>query len=135
MENPLIMILHGIQDYHGYLDYDIMEYLSKKINVSINEIYSVASFYNDFKVNPVGKYQINVCLGTVCYIKGSENIVNEITRILGIKSGECTKDYKFSLDTSRCLGCCGMAPVMSINGKVYGNLKVTDVEKILKEYE
>lgn len=134
MENPLIMILHEVQDLKGYLSYEMMDIIANELDMSINEIYSVATFYKDFRMNPVGKYKINVCLGTVCYIKGSDKIVEEIERILHIKDGECTPDFRFSLDTSRCLGCCGMAPVMAINDKIYGNLKVSDVEKILKEY-
>ena len=113
----------------------MMKIIEECLNISINEIYSVASFYKDFKMKPVGKYQINVCEGTVCYINQSSEIIKEIERILNIKNGEVTKDFKFSLDSSRCLGCCRMAPVMSINGKIYGNLKVKDIEKILKEYD
>ena len=131
VDKPLILILHDIQDEFGYLNYDDVLFLSEKMNISLNEIYSVASFYKDFKMNPIGKYHISVCLGTVCYIEGAEKIVSEIEKILHIKNGEVTKDFKFSLDTSRCLGCCSMAPVMAINGKVYGNLKVEDVKKIL----
>ena len=134
-DNPLIMILHEVQDKYGYLSYEMMNIISKKLNISINEIYSVASFYNDFKMNPVGKYKISVCEGTVCYINGSKEIVSEIEKILGIKSGEVTKDFMFSLDTSRCLGCCSMAPVMIINDKIYGNLKISDVKRIIKEYQ
>ena len=133
-DNPLIMILQEVQDKYGYLSYEMMNIISKKLNISINEIYSVASFYNDFKMNPVGKYKISVCEGTVCYINGSKEIVSEIEKILGIKSGEVTKDFMFSLDTSRCLGCCSMAPVMIINDKIYGNLKISDVKRIIKEY-
>ena len=135
IENPLIMILHEVQDTFGYLSYDAIMVISETLNISINEIYSVATFYKDFKMNPIGKYHISVCLGTVCYIEGSEKIVEEITKILGIKSGEVTKDFKFSLDTSRCLGCCSMAPVISINNKIYGNVKVDDVKGILDSYE
>ncbi len=135
MDKPLIMILHEIQDKYGYISYEMMDIIANKLNMSINEIYSVASFYEDFKMNPVGKYKISVCEGTVCYINGSNNILNEIENILGIKPGEVTKDFLFSLDTSRCLGCCSMAPVMMINDKIYGNLKINDIKKILKEYK
>lgn len=135
VENPLIMILHELEDEFGYLSYEMMDILSKKLSISLNEIYSVASFYKDFKLERSGKYQIKVCLGTVCYINGGPEIVNEIKRLLNIENGECTKDFKFSLDTSRCLGCCSMAPVMAINDKIYGNVKVSDIKRILSEYD
>ena len=135
IEKPLIMILHEIQDKYGYLSNEAMNTVSEELNISINEIYSVASFYKDFKMQKAGKYQINVCTGTVCYVNGSNEILEELENILGIHEGEVTKDNKFSIDTSRCLGCCSMAPVMMINDKVYGNLKVSDIKRILKEYE
>ncbi len=120
---------------YGYLSYEAMNIVSEELNISINEIYSVASFYKDFKMEPSGRYKISVCKGTVCYVNNSNEILEEIENILGIKEGEVTKDHKFSLDTSRCLGCCSMAPVIMINDKVYGNLKVSDIKRILKEYE
>ena len=135
MENPLIMILHEIQEQYGYLSYEVVSYLANSIHFSINEIYGVITFYDDFRITPIGKYHINVCLGTVCYIKGSQSIVDEIYKLLKIKDGECTPDFKFSLDTSRCLGCCSMAPVMAINGRIYGNLKIKDIKNIFDEYK
>ncbi len=135
MESPLIMILHEVQDIYGYLSYEMMDIIATNLKISINEIYSVASFYKDFKMKPVGKYQISVCEGTVCYINESKRIKEEIENILNIHDGEVTPDFMFSLHTSHCLGCCSMAPVMMINNKVYGNLKVSDVKRILKEYE
>ena len=134
MDSPLIMILHEVQDTYSYLSYEMMDIISNSLNLSINEIYSVASFYHDFKMKPVGKYQISVCEGTVCYIKDSSELKKEIEKILNSHDGEVTKDFMFSLNTARCLGCCSMAPVISINGKIYGNVKVSDVKNILKEY-
>jgi NADP-reducing hydrogenase subunit HndA len=103
--------------------------------MSLEEIYSVVTFYNGFKLSARGKYEISVCLGTVCYVKGSNEILDEITNILGIKDKECTKDGKFSLDTTRCLGCCSMAPVLKINDDIYGFVKKNEIKDILKKYE
>lgn len=135
IDKPLIMILHAAQDIYGYLPYEVMMIISEKLGVSINEVYSVASFYTGFRLNKSGKYQIGICLGTACYIKGSDKLVLEIKNLLGIEDGECTLDGKFSLDTTRCLGCCGMAPVISVNDTIYGNVKVSDIKKILDNYK
>ena len=129
------MILHKAEDIYGYLPYEVMEIISRELNVSINEIYSVATFYTSFHLSMSGKYKIGICLGTACYIKGNDKILTELEHQLGIKAGECTKDGKFSLDTTRCLGCCGMAPVISINDDIYGNLKTSDIKKILEKYK
>lgn len=134
-KTSLMMILHESQDIYGYLPYEVMDLISKKLEISINEVYSVASFYTQFRLNRSGKYQIGICLGTACYIKGSDKLVLEIKNLLGISDGECTEDGKFSLDTTRCLGCCGMAPVMAINDDIYGNVKVNDLKKILESYK
>ena len=134
-DGSLVMILHASQEIYGYLPYEVMEIISKELKISINEVYSVASFYTQFRLNKSGKYQIGVCMGTACYIKGADKIVEEIKNVLGISDGECTLDGKFSLDTTRCLGCCGMAPVLAVNNEIYGNVKVSDVKKILDSYE
>ncbi len=135
MENPLIMILHEVMDKYHYISERAMEEIAKKLNISVNEVYSVVTFYNDFKLKPMGQYQISVCTGTVCYINGSEKLLEELEKELKIKKGETTKNLKFSLNEVRCLGCCSMAPVIKINDKVYGNVKVSDIKNILKEYE
>lgn len=131
----LISILQDIQSEYGYLSFDNLNYVSEVKDISLEEIYSVATFYNQFKLQAKGKYEINVCLGTVCYVKGSDEILDEITKILGIQNGECTKDLKFSLDTTRCLGCCSMAPVIKINNDIYGFVKKEEVKNILNKYE
>ena len=131
----LISILQDIQSEYGYLSFDNLNYVSEVKDISLEEIYSVATFYNQFKLEAKGKYEINVCLGTVCYVKGSDEILDEITKIIGIKNGECTKDMKFSLDTTRCLGCCSMAPVIKINNDIYGFVKKEEVKDILSKYE
>lgn len=132
---PLVMILHESQDIYGYLPYEVMQIISEKLEISINEIYSVASFYTQFRLSKSGKYQIGICLGTACYIKGSDKLVLEIKKLLGITDGECTNDGLFSLDTTRCLGCCGMAPVIAINDDIYGNVKVSEIKRILDNYK
>lgn len=134
-KNPLIMILHKAEDIYGYLPYEIMELISKELKVSINEVYSVATFYTSFHLSMSGKYKIGICLGTACYIKGNDKVLQELEKLLGIKDGECTKDGKFSIDTTRCLGCCGMAPVISINDDIYGNVKVNELKSILDKYK
>lgn len=131
----LISILQSIQKKYGYLSFDNLNYLSEVMDMSLEEIYSVATFYNGFSLNPRGKYQISICLGTVCYVKGSNEILEEITKTLGINNQECTKDGKFSLDTTRCLGCCSMAPVLKINDDIYGFVKKEEVKDILNKYQ
>jgi NADP-reducing hydrogenase subunit HndA len=134
-KESLITILQEIQRIYGYLSFDHLNYISEELNMSLEEIYSVATFYNQFKFNPKGKYDISICLGTVCYVKGANEIEEEVTNILGIKNGECTKDGKFSLDTTRCLGCCSMAPVLKINDDIYGFVKKSEVKNILSKYK
>jgi len=130
----LIAVLQATQEKYGFLSFEHLSFISEKMDMSLEEIYSVATFYNQFKLNPKGKYEINICLGTVCYVKGASEIAEEITNILGIKNGECTKDFKFSLDTTRCLGCCSMAPVLKINDDIYGFVKKSEVKNILSKY-
>ncbi len=134
-KESLISILQGLQNKYGYLSFDNLNYVSEKMDISLEEIYSVVTFYNEFKLSPKGKYEINICLGTVCYVKGSNEILDEVTDVLGIKNGECTKDGKFSIDTTRCLGCCSMAPVLKINDDIYGFVKKDEVKNILDKYK
>lgn len=134
-KESLIGILQEIQKKHGYLSFDNLNYVSEKLGTSLEEIYSVSTFYNQFKFIPKGKYDISICLGTVCYVKGANDILDEVTNILGIKNGECTKDGKFSLDTTRCLGCCSMAPVLKVNEDIYGSVKKSEVKNILDKYK
>ncbi len=130
----LISMLQAIQKKYNYLSFEVLSYLSERLDISLEKIYSTATFYNGFNFNVRGKYQINICLGTVCYVKGAEEIASEITEILGIKNGECTKDGKFSLDTTRCLGCCSMAPVVKINEDIHGFVTKKQVKEILEKY-
>lgn len=130
----IVKILQGIQSIYGFLPETVLEIFAQKTNKPISEFYSVATFYAEFSFSPKGKYPISVCLGTACYVNGAEDIFNKVCQLLNIKEGECTQDGKFSIDQTRCIGCCGMAPVLTIGEDVYGNVKLADVEKILSKY-
>ena len=135
VKGSLMPILQQTQEVYGYLPYEIMNKIAVFLEKPIEEVYGVATFYTQFRLSPQGKYRISLCLGTVCYIKGAGEILTEIKNLIGIENGECTPDGKFSLDTTRCLGCCGLAPVMAINDEIYGNVKVKDIKKILDSCE
>lgn len=130
----LIPVLHEAQDVYGYLPMSVQKRIAEGLNVSLAEVYGVVTFYTQFSLNPKGKYKINVCLGTACYVKGSGKILEKIVEILKIKSGECTPDGLFSLDACRCVGACGLAPVIMINEEVYGRLTPDDIPNILQKY-
>ena len=130
----LIKVLADTQTIYGYLPKSVLEKISTELNIPLNKIYGVATFYAQFSLSPKGKYPISVCLGTACYVKGGDKIIEKISQILNIKEGECTTDGLFSLDTTRCIGCCGMAPVFSVGADVYGNVKLADVQTILNKY-
>ena len=130
-----IPVLHKAQEIYGYLPLEVQEMIAEGLNVPLAEIYGIVTFYAQFSLNPKGRFQIGVCLGTACYVKGSGDILNKVKEILNIEVGECTPDGKFSLDATRCIGACGLAPVMTINDDVYGRLTVYEVAGILKKYE
>ena len=130
----LMPIMQRAQDIYGYLPIEVQRLISDELRVPLEKIYGVAAFYSMFNLYPKGKYAISVCLGTACYVKGSGDVYNKLMEILQISGGECTPDTKFSLDACRCVGACGLAPVMMINGEVYGRLSADDVEDILKKY-
>lgn len=132
-ETPLMMILSAIQNEYGYIPLEVQELVSEKTGISVAEIYGVVTFYSFFSLKPKGKYVIGVCLGTACYVKGAQNIVDKFAELLGIKPGETTKDGMFTLDALRCLGACGIAPAVSINGKVRPKVKVSEVSDIIME--
>ena len=131
----LMPILQKAQDIYGYLPIEVQTIISNEMNIPLEKIYGVVTFYSQFSLNPKGKYQISVCLGTACYVKGSGDIYNKLQEKLGIEGGGCTPDGKFSLDACRCVGACGLAPVMMINDEVYGRLTVDDLDDILAKYE
>ena len=127
-------ILQGAQGIYGYLPIEVMKIIAAEMGVSLETVYGVATFYSQFTLNPKGQYKISVCLGTACYVKGSGDIYDKLQQKLGIKGGECTPDGKFSLDACRCIGACGLAPVMTINDEVYGKLLPDDIDDILAKY-
>ena len=131
----LMPIMQKAQDIYGYLPIEVQTIISDETGIPIEKIYGVATFYAQFTLEPKGKYQISVCLGTACYVKGSAQILEKIEEILGIKAGQCTPDGKFSIDSCRCVGACGLAPVMMINDEVYGRLTPDMVPEILAKYQ
>lgn len=133
-KGTLIMILHEIQNQYGYIPEDVSIKLANLLDIPLARIYEVITFYHYFKLNPPGKYKISVCMGTACYLKGAPDLIDELKELLNIGEGETTKDGLFQLESVRCLGCCGLAPVMTINDKVYGNLKKDDLHDIIGSY-
>lgn len=134
-KGSLIMILHEIQNLYGYVPRDVSLQLSRLLDIPLARIYEVTTFYNYFKLDPPGKYNISVCLGTACYLKGAPDLVEEVKSMLSIKEGQTTSDGLFHLDVVRCLGCCGLAPVMMVNGQIYGKVKREEVAGILSKYK
>lgn len=130
----LMPTLQKAQEIYDYLPREVQIMVAEGLGIPLEEVYGVATFYAQFTLTPKGKYRISVCLGTACYVKGSGNVLDEISKQLGIQAGECTPDGKFSLDACRCIGACGLAPVMTVNEDVYGRLVPEDVAKILASY-
>lgn len=133
-DGALIPILHEVQNTYGYVPEGIQKLISKELGIPMSEIYGVATFYTGFSLEPKGKYRVSVCLGTACYVKGSALILEKVKQKLGIDVGQITEDGKFSLDSTRCLGTCGLAPVMVINEEVHGRLTPGDIDGILDKY-
>ena len=133
-KGALMPVLQQAQGIYGYLPIEVQTIISKEMDIPLEKIYGVVTFYSQFSLNPKGKYQISVCLGTACYVKGSGDIFDKLAEKLGIQGGECTPDGKFSLDACRCIGACGLAPVLTVNDDVYGRLTVDDVDGILAKY-
>ncbi len=131
----LMPILQEAQEIYGYLPEEVQRIIAKGLNVPFEEVYGVATFYSQFTLNPKGKYKVSVCLGTACYVKGSGAVYARLADELGIQGGECTADARFSLDACRCVGACGLAPVIMINDEVYGRLVPDDIPKILAKYK
>lgn len=132
-EGELIDVLHGVQDHLGYLPAEAQEIIAQKLNISAAKVFGVVSFYSFFTMTPKGKCPVSICLGTACYVRGAEKIVNEFKKELNINVGETDKNGYFSLATLRCVGACGLAPVALVNGKVYGRLAPEDVKHIVQE--
>lgn len=135
MKGALIPVLHEVQDLYGYLPEDVLQLVSEELNVPLAEIYGVASFYHFFSLEPKGEHIIRVCMGTACYIKGAQAILDTLSKELKVEVQKTTEDGKFTLEATRCLGACGLAPVMTIGEKVYGKVAATDIPKILKDFQ
>lgn len=133
-KGALMPILQKAQGIYGYLPIEVQNMISEETGIPMEKIYGVATFYSQFSLYPKGKYKISVCLGTACYVKGSGDIHQKLMEKLGIGEGECTPDGKFSLDACRCIGACGLAPVITINDDVYGKLTVDDIDEVLAKY-
>ncbi len=133
-KGALMPILQKAQDIYGYLPIEVQTIIARELDIPLEKVYGVVTFYAQFSLFPKGRNAISVCLGTACYVKGSGDIYNKIKEILDIDGGECTADGKFSLDACRCIGACGLAPVMTVNGEVYGRLVPGDVAGILEKY-
>ena len=134
-KTPLMMILSDIQNEYGYIPLEVQELVSELTGISVSEIYGVVTFYSFFSLKPKGKYVVGVCLGTACYVKGSGDLLDKITQVLGLPAGSTTPDGKYSLEATRCIGACGLAPVLTVNNEVYGKLGVGDIEGILAKYK
>lgn len=133
-KTPLMMILSDIQNEYGYIPLEVQEIVSEQTNISVAEIYGVVTFYSFFSLEPKGKYVIGCCLGTACYVKGAQQVIDKFSDLLKIKPGETTKDGLFTLDALRCIGACGIAPAVSINGTVYPKMTVDQVQKVIDEF-
>ena len=133
-KGALMPVMQKAQDIYGYLPIEVQTMIAKGLGVSLEEVYGVATFYSQFSLYPKGQYKISVCLGTACYVKGAGDVFDKLVQKLGIKSGECTPDGKFSLEACRCIGACGLAPVMMINDDVYGKLTPDEIDGILAKY-
>lgn len=131
----LINILHKAQELFGYLPREVQEVIARQLNIPVSKVYGVVSFYSFFSMTPKGEHPISVCMGTACYVRGAEKVLDEFKRLLNINVGETTPDGKFSLTSLRCVGACGLAPVVLIGEKVYGRVVPGDVEKILQEFQ
>ena len=135
LDGKLIAILHKAQEILGYLPQKVQAHVARRLSIPPAKVYGVVSFYSFFSMVPKGKHVINVCMGTACFVVGADKVLQKFQDILGIKPGETTPDLMFSLNALRCVGACGLAPVVDINGKMYGKVKPDDVTKIIKEYK
>lgn len=131
----LVKLLQEIQAELGYVPETAQRLVAKKTNTPVSQVYGILSFYNFFRLFPPGRHSVNVCLGTACYVKGAENILKEISSRFELEPGQTTNDRRFSLDFVRCVGCCAIGPVMTVNGKVYGKMKPDEVKNVLGEYK
>lgn len=133
-KGALMPVLQKAQDIYGYLPIEVQEHIALGMDVPLSEVYGVATFYSQFILNPKGEFAVAVCLGTACYVKGAGLLMDKLESLLGIKNGEISADRKFSLDATRCIGACGLAPVLTVNEEVYGRLTPDMIKGILDKY-
>lgn len=131
----LIMVLHKVQEEFGYIPRDVSLALTELMDTPLAKIYGVVTFYHFFKLNKPGKHRIQVCMGTACYLKGAQTLVDELSKVLDVPVGETTKDDNFTLEAVRCIGCCGLAPVLTIDDEVYGRLTKDQLPGIIAKYK
>lgn len=135
-DNSMLMhVMQEAQSIYGYLPFEVQEKIANGMNVPLEKVYGVATFYAQFALSPKGKYDISVCLGTACYVKGAQELLDELSAQLGIGAEECTPDGKYSLTACRCIGACGLAPVLTVNEDVYGKITAADIKGILAKYQ
>ncbi len=134
VEGGVISALHEVQDEYGYIPENVQKYLSRELNVPLSELYGIITFYSRFSLMPKGKYNIQVCMGTACYVKGAESVLKEFKEKLGIIEGKTTEDGRFSLEAVRCIGACGLAPAIVVNSEVYGKMTPEKVPEIIEKY-
>lgn len=132
--SPLMLVLSDVQKEYGYIPLEVQEVISGELEIPVSDIYGVVTFYSFFSLTPKGRYVIGVCIGTACYVKGGQNVLDKFGELLKIRPGQTTEDGLFTLDGLRCIGACGIAPAISINGKVYPKVKLSDVPNIIAEY-
>ena len=135
VEGALMPVLQKAQDIYGYLPIEVQKIIATRMGVSLEEVFGVSSFYSQFVLNPKGETAIAVCMGTACYVKGSGDILDKITEILGLPAGSTTPDGKYSLEATRCIGACGLAPVFTVNEEVYGKATPEMMKKVIEEYK
>jgi NADH:ubiquinone oxidoreductase subunit E len=133
-KSRLMAVMQEAQGIYGYLPLEVQNMIAEGMGVSIEKVYGVATFYAQFSLSPKGEYDISVCLGTACYVKGAGDLYDKLQEVLGIGGDECTPDRRFSLSACRCIGACGLAPVLTVNEEVYGRLVTADIEGIVAKY-
>jgi NADH:ubiquinone oxidoreductase subunit E len=133
-KGALMPVMQEAQEIYGYLPIEVQKYIAEKMDVPLEEVFGISTFYAQFALNPKGEVDIAVCLGTACYVKGSGDLLDKITEILGVGAGEASPDGKYSVSATRCIGACGLAPVLTINGEVYGRLVPDQIKGILAKY-
>lgn len=135
IKGSMMPILQQAQEIYGYLPIEVQKIIARETGVSVEEIFGIVTFYSQFKLNPNGKYAIAVCLGTACYVKGAQELLDAIEAEIGVAAGDTSPDGKYSVEATRCIGACGLAPVLTVNGEVYGRLTKKDIPEILAKYK